>query len=87
MHRQGARLQGVPLPGRTRVSCVDYEDPAHVGEHWPNELAPVITAAALDVDAPDFEERLTQVISDHLGLPALDRGSLTVDRGMIAASF
>ncbi|MEU7020427.1 hypothetical protein ABZ990_07175 [Streptomyces sp. NPDC046203] len=37
------------------VSCVDYEAPAYVGEYWPNELAPVITAAGLASGGEDFE--------------------------------
>ncbi|QIQ02099.1 hypothetical protein [Streptomyces liangshanensis] len=67
--------------GRT-VSCVDYEAPAEVGAYWPNELAPVITDAGL---ALDNEEQLTRLISDHFGLPPLDRGSLAVDRDLVAA--
>jgi hypothetical protein len=70
--------------GRTS-SCIDYEGPAYVGEHWPNELAPLITAAGLDHESGDFEQQLTKLICDHLGLPALDRGTLTVDHDLMAS--
>ncbi|MFF2525155.1 hypothetical protein [Streptomyces liangshanensis] len=70
--------------GRT-VSCVDYEAPTDVGEYWPNELAAVITAAGPDPEDLDKEEQLTRLISDHFGLPPLDRGSLAVDRDLVAA--
>ncbi|MGW1173299.1 hypothetical protein ACWD4P_06190 [Kitasatospora sp. NPDC002543] len=65
-------------------SCVDYEGAEHVGERWPNALAPLVTAAGLGIggeffEAPDYEQRLTALISDHLGLPALDRAAVTVD--------
>lgn len=68
-------------------SCIDYEDPDHIGEHWPNEMASVITAAALDIENDNHEEQLTRLICDHLGLPALDRNTITVDRDLIASYF
>lgn len=68
-------------------SCIDYEDPDYVGEYWPNELAPVITAAGLDPEDWPHEEPLTRLISDHLGLPPLDRDTITVDRDLIASYF
>ncbi|MGW7360390.1 hypothetical protein ACWGI0_28080 [Streptomyces sp. NPDC054802] len=68
-------------------SCIDYEDPDHIGEYWPNELAPLITAAALDHEDGDYEEQLTRLISDHLGLPPLDRDTITVDHTLIASYF
>ncbi|WP_206308880.1 hypothetical protein [Streptomyces sp. A1136] len=66
------------------VSCVDYEAPDTVGEYWPNELAPVITAAALDYQDLDYEEQLTRLICDHLRLPALDRDHIALDHAVIA---
>ncbi|NED77825.1 hypothetical protein G3I51_37035 [Streptomyces sp. SID9944] len=72
--------------GRTS-SCIDYEAPDYAGEYWPNEMAPVITAAGLDHRDGSHEERLTQLICDHLGLPALDPGALTVDRDLVASYF
>ncbi|MFJ6486718.1 MULTISPECIES: hypothetical protein [unclassified Streptomyces] len=68
-------------------SCIDYENPGHVGEYWPNELASLITTAGLGYEDRNYEERLTQLISDHLGLPPLDRRSITVDRNLIASYF
>lgn len=64
-------------------SCVDYEDPGYAGVYWPNKLAPLITAAGLDHRSETYEEQLTQLICDHLGLPALDRATITVDRGLM----
>ncbi|MEU9138921.1 hypothetical protein AB0D33_23680 [Streptomyces sp. NPDC048404] len=72
--------------GRTS-SCIDYEAPGHVGEYWPNKMAPLITAAGLDHQNESYEEQLTQLICDHLGLPALDRDTITVDRDLIASYF
>ncbi|WP_405778698.1 hypothetical protein [Streptomyces sp. NBC_00859] len=77
-------------------SCIDYEGPATVGEYWPNRLAPVITGAALAygnengnydncANYDNYEEQLTQLLCDHLGIPALDRGNITVDRELMAA--
>ncbi|MFG3224115.1 hypothetical protein ACGF07_04930 [Kitasatospora sp. NPDC048194] len=60
-------------------SCIDYERPDHVGEYWPNELAPLITAAGLDHGSRDFRQQLTALICNHLGLPEMDRDTLTVD--------
>ncbi|MFC9620145.1 hypothetical protein ACFTXM_09145 [Streptomyces sp. NPDC056930] len=68
-------------------SCIDYEDPDYVGEYWPNELASLITAAGLDREDSNHEEQLTRLISDHLGLPPLDRDTITVDRNLIASYF
>ncbi len=68
-------------------SCIDYEAPDHVGEYWPNKLAPLITAAGLDYQNETHEEQLTQLICDHLGLPALDRDTITVDRDLVASYF
>ncbi|MFF2025547.1 hypothetical protein ACFVW2_27570 [Streptomyces sp. NPDC058171] len=67
-------------------SCIDYEDPDHVGEYWPNEMASLIAAAGLgnehederDREYDDHDERLTRLICDHLGLPALHREAFTV---------
>ncbi|MFG3223826.1 hypothetical protein ACGF07_03440 [Kitasatospora sp. NPDC048194] len=70
--------------GRTS-SCIDYEGPEYVGEYWPNELAPVIAAAGLNYTSSDFEQQLTQLLCDHLGLPALDPGSLTIDHDLVSA--
>jgi len=64
-------------------SCVDYEDPGYVGEFWPNKMAPLITAAGLDHRSETYEEQLTQLICDHLGLPALDRANFTVNRDLM----
>lgn len=50
-------------------SCIDYEDPDYVGEYWPNEMAPLITAAALDHQNETYEEQLTQLICDTWGCP------------------
>ncbi len=72
--------------GRTS-SCVNYETPEYVGEYWPNKLAPVITAAGLDHQHATYEEQLPQLISDHLGLPALDGGTITVDRDLVTTYF
>jgi hypothetical protein len=72
--------------GRTS-SCVDYEQPGYVGEYWPNKLAPLITAAGLDYTNETYEEQLTQLICDHLGLPALDRATITVDRDLMDSYF
>ncbi|MGW3099676.1 hypothetical protein ACWDCC_40260 [Streptomyces sp. NPDC001102] len=72
--------------GRTS-SCIDYEDPEHVGEYWPNKMAPLITAAGLDHQSDTYEEQLTQLICDYLGLPALDRDNITVDRDLVASYF
>lgn len=66
------------------ASCVDFEDPDYVGEYWPNKLAPLITAAELDHESETYEEQLTQLICDHLGLPALDRDAMTVDHDLLA---
>ncbi len=66
-------------------SCIDYEDPDHVGEYWPNKMAPLITAAGLDHRSATYREQLTQLICDHLGLPALDRHTITVDRDLVAS--
>ncbi|MFE7277571.1 hypothetical protein [Streptomyces sp. NPDC057623] len=66
-------------------SCVDYEDPAYSGEYWPNKLAPLIAAAGLDCENDDYEERLTRLICDHLGLPPLNRDTLKVDRDLMAS--
>ncbi|MER7204125.1 hypothetical protein [Streptomyces sp. CB01635] len=66
-------------------SCIDYEGPDCVGEYWPNKLAPLITAAGLDHQNEIYEEQLTQLICDHLGLPALDRDTITVDRDLVAS--
>lgn len=68
-------------------SCIDYEDPEYVGEFWPNKMAPLITAAGLDHQNETYEEQLTQLICDHLGLPALDRDTITVDRNLVASYF
>ncbi|WP_424852127.1 hypothetical protein [Streptomyces sp. SAI-170] len=72
--------------GRT-ASCIDYEDPDYVGEHWPNAFAPLITAAELDHDRDDYEPRLTRLIGDQLGLPALNRATMVVDQDLVAAYF
>lgn len=66
-------------------SCVDYEDPDYAGEYWPNKMASVITAAGLDRQNETYEEQLTQLICNHLGLPALDRDTITVDRDLVAS--
>ncbi|MQY40008.1 hypothetical protein SRB17_80370 [Streptomyces sp. RB17] len=68
-------------------SCIDYEGPDHVGEYWPNKLAPLITAAGLDHQNETYEEQLTRLICDHLGLPALDRDTITMDRDLVASYF
>ncbi|GEC04532.1 hypothetical protein SSP24_21870 [Streptomyces spinoverrucosus] len=68
-------------------SCIDYEDPAYIGEYWPNKMAPLITAAGLDYENEDYEEQLTRLICDHLGLPALDRATITVDRDLMDSYF
>jgi hypothetical protein len=68
-------------------SCIDYEDPDYVGEYWPNKMAPLITAAGLDRQHETYEEQLTQLICDHLGLPALDRDTITVDRDLVASYY
>lgn len=68
-------------------SCIDYEDPDYVGEHWPNKMAPLITAAGLDCQNETYQEQLTQLICDHLGLPALDRDTIMVDRDLVASYF
>ncbi|MFJ1973799.1 hypothetical protein ACIO93_34645 [Streptomyces sp. NPDC087903] len=68
-------------------SCMDYEDPDYVGEYWPNKMVPLITAAGLDHQNETYEEQLTQLICDHLGLPALDRDTITVDRDLVASYF
>ncbi|WP_416873174.1 hypothetical protein [Kitasatospora sp. SC0581] len=69
-------------------SCVDYEGAERVGERWPNALAPLVTAAGLGIggefaESPDHEQRLTALICEHLGLPALDRAAMTVDRELM----
>jgi hypothetical protein len=46
-------------------------------------MAPLITAAGLDHRSETYEEQLTQLISDHLGLPALDRANFTVNRDLM----
>ncbi|MCX3063622.1 hypothetical protein [Streptomyces beihaiensis] len=69
------------------LSCINYEDADHVGEYWPSELASRITAAGLDCAAADYDEQLTQLICDQLGLPALDRDTLTVDRSLIDSYY
>ncbi|MGX9888606.1 hypothetical protein [Streptomyces sp. NPDC002276] len=68
-------------------SCIDYEAPEHAGEYWPNKMAPLITAAGLDHRNGTYEEQLTQLICDHLGLPALNRDTITVDRDLVAAYY
>ncbi|MGW7381415.1 hypothetical protein [Streptomyces sp. NPDC054794] len=68
-------------------SCIDYEGPEHSGEYWPNAMAPLITAAGLDHENDNYEEQLTQLICDHLGLPALNRDTITVDRDLMASYF
>lgn len=68
-------------------SCIDYEGPDYVGEYWPNKMAPLITAAGLDHENETYEEQLTQLVCDHLGLPALDRDTITVDRDLVASYF
>ncbi|MFF0385629.1 hypothetical protein [Streptomyces sp. NPDC004286] len=68
-------------------SCIDYEAADHVGEYWPNKMAPLITAAGLDRRSKTYEEQLTQLICDHLGLPALDRDTITVDRDLVASCY
>lgn len=68
-------------------SCIDYEDPEYVGEHWPNKMAPLISAAGLDGRSENREEQLTQLICDHLGLPALNRDAISVDRGLVASWY
>ncbi|MGW4232466.1 hypothetical protein ACWEF9_24800 [Streptomyces sp. NPDC004980] len=79
----------MPSRGRTggvrSQSCIDYENPAYADEYWPNELASLITAAGPAPEDRDHEEQLTRLISDHLGLPALDRDTITVDRGFITS--
>ncbi|MFE3119174.1 hypothetical protein [Streptomyces niveus] len=69
------------------LSCIDYEAPDYVGEYWPNTMAPLITAAGLDHENEIYEEQLTQLICDHLGLPALDRDTITVDRDLVASCY
>ncbi|MFE4857191.1 hypothetical protein [Streptomyces sp. NPDC056670] len=68
-------------------SCIDYESPTYVGEYWPNKLAPLITAAGLDHQDGTYEEQLTQLICDLLGLPVLDRDTITVDRDLVVSYF
>ncbi|MET8407346.1 hypothetical protein ABZV34_04410 [Streptomyces sp. NPDC005195] len=68
-------------------SCIDYEDPGQVGEYWPNKMAPMITAAGLDHQSATYEEQLTHLICDHLGLPSLDRDTVTVDRDVVASYY
>jgi hypothetical protein len=68
-------------------SCVDYEDPAYDGKYWPNKLAPLIAAAGLDAEHDHYEEQLTRLICDHLGLPPLNRDTLMVDRAVMASYF
>lgn len=66
-------------------SCIDYESPDYVGEYWPNKMAGLIAAAGIDYENENYEERLTQLICDHLGLPALNRATITVDRDLMAS--
>lgn len=68
-------------------SCIDYEEPDYVGEYWPNKMAPLITAAGLDHENDNYGEQLTQLICDHLGLPALSRETITVDRALTASYY
>lgn len=68
-------------------SCIDYEDPDYIGEHWPNEMASLITSAELDRENENYVEQLTRLICNHLGLSALDRDTITVDRGLMASYF
>ncbi|MGW4518109.1 hypothetical protein ACWEO4_40630 [Streptomyces sp. NPDC004393] len=74
------------MDGQTS-SCIDYENPEYVGEYWPNKMAPIITAAGLKYGGETYEEQLTQLICDHLGLPPLDRDIITVDRALMASYF
>jgi hypothetical protein len=68
-------------------SCIDYEDPEYVGEYWPNEMSSLITAAQLDPEDEDHEQRLTRLICGHLGLPALDPDTVAVDHDLMASYF
>ncbi|MFG3040915.1 hypothetical protein ACGFYZ_28845 [Streptomyces sp. NPDC048330] len=69
------------------VTSFFYEDPDVTGDRWPAEIAERVRVAGLDGETSDYEALLTRAIGDHLGLPALDRGALTVDRGLIASYF
>jgi hypothetical protein len=50
-------------------------------------MAPLITAAGLEHEDETYEEKLTQLICDHLRLPPLDRDTVTVDRALMTSYF
>ncbi|MFF7601483.1 hypothetical protein [Streptomyces mirabilis] len=53
----------------------------------PTRWPPLITAAGPGHQNETYEEQLTQLICDHLALPALDRDTITVDRDLVASYF
>ncbi|MGW3074325.1 MULTISPECIES: hypothetical protein [unclassified Kitasatospora] len=68
---------------------VSYENTLFTEEYLPEGLVSLVTAAGLDPrgecsGAQDREQRLTALICDHLGLPALDRAAMAVDHELMA---